>query len=462
MVFGPGRNEDARIGLGAANCLRLWKFPEASTWTSSVTLGLAQEARIDRDRMLDARVLHRDMAPKPLICSVATTDIIPSIDMTCSVAVTNTGDEVADALGSSTNESLGALFDVSTPSVRSDRSSCMARAATTSMHVRPKGALPGMCGFPGCPLVEKHSGLHQLSETAATLGKRQRASKTFQMGSNAKRPSLEPIFSSKYIETAVELRFSDMPPFGVVAPPEAAARFGNSLCCARNIALSTDLDELTESLIAQPKTLPWGSAQSSTQSRSRKKLIWLDEGSREQAAQLMTSGPNAAPRQKLAEELVANSSGDVRGSSLCSLGLANELRQCFEVDDVPLAFQPNFAHADFPLHYDLPGADGFGRSIITLNVKAKATILIEESLDHPQCRWRFELQPGDAWAMRGYARVRCAHGVSVMGIAVPTPCTAGCRACRVSLNLRCGAHDEGEVAEIERDWRASPEGAERM
>ena len=49
-----------------------------------------------------------------------------------------------------------------------------------------------------------------------------------------------------------------------------------------------------------------------------------------------------------------------------------------------------------------------------------------------------------------------------MGIAVPTPCTAGCRACRVSLNLRCGAHDEGEVAEIERDWRASPEGAERM
>jgi len=48
--------------------------------------------------MLDARVLHWEMAPKPLICSVATIDSIPSFDMTCRVAVTDAGDEVADAL----------------------------------------------------------------------------------------------------------------------------------------------------------------------------------------------------------------------------------------------------------------------------------------------------------------------------------------------------------------------------
>ena len=221
----------------------------------------------------------------------------------------------------------------------------------------------------------------------------------------------------------------------------------------------------------------------------------------------MLQGPNAAPRSKLAEELDASGNAI---DTLCHTALAEELRAAFKVAEPPLAFQPNFAHSDFPMHYDCPGSDGFGtrrrgferallrrmapamckaqtppalrrspssarvtccprpmlgvcagRTVLTLNVKEGATILVEESLDQPGCRWKFALAPGDAWAMRGYARERCAHGVSV-GYALTTPCEAGCRECRVSLNLRCGAHTADEAERIEAEWRRAPPGVAAM
>lgn len=103
------------------------------------------------------------------------------------------------------------------------------------------------------------------------------------------------------------------------------------------------------------------------------------------------------------------------------------------------------------MHYDIPGGEGFGKCIITLNVKERATIVVEEALDHPGNRWQFTLEPGDAWGMRGYARERCLHGVSV-GFALSKPCEAGCRSCRISLNLRCGEHSTEEVARICQLW----------
>ena len=103
------------------------------------------------------------------------------------------------------------------------------------------------------------------------------------------------------------------------------------------------------------------------------------------------------------------------------------------------------------MHYDVPGGEGFGKSIVTLNVKEPATIVIEESLLHPGCRWQFTLRPGDAWAMTGYARECCEHGVSV-GFSLNMPCEAGCRRCRISLNLRCGEHSLEEANRITQMW----------
>jgi len=144
-----------------------------------------------------------------------------------------------------------------------------------------KGAWYGMCGFPGCLLPDRHAGLHQTPEPC---GKRRRIGAQRDVsatdGDNQRR-DLAPRRSSpsataprrllyRSLETIPELRFSDTAPYGVSWPPDAAARFKNSLCCVRGLALqSVSLDALREELIGQSKVLPWGSAKSSVQSRSR-------------------------------------------------------------------------------------------------------------------------------------------------------------------------------------------------
>ena len=50
-----------------------------------------------------------------------------------------------------------------------------ATAEAARLAARAGAGLPGMCGFPGCPLPEKHSGIHlQSSEMAAMLGRSRR------------------------------------------------------------------------------------------------------------------------------------------------------------------------------------------------------------------------------------------------------------------------------------------------
>jgi hypothetical protein len=204
---------------------------------------------------------------------------------------------------------------------------------------------------------------------------------------------------------------------------------------------------LAEELIDLPKPLPWGSSRSSTMSRSRKKLIWL-HGNDGRAEPLMLSGPNAAPRKKLNADLAQQG---VRHDSLCNERLASDLCGLFHINEKPVAFQANYSHSDFPMHYDVPQSDGFGKAIATLNVKDGATIIIDESIDHPEKRWRLSLRRGDAWAMRGYARERCSHGVSV-GFALSSSCEQGCTSCRISLNLRCGEHTSEETNRLQELW----------
>ena len=83
----------------------------------------------------------------------------------------------------------------------------------------------------------------------------------------------------------------------------------------------------------------------------------------------MLSGPNAAPRSKLDAELASTDAPAVLDAAL-----AASLTQAFNIDEAPLAFQPNFTHSDFPLHYDIPGSDGFGQCIVTLNVKEEVRV----------------------------------------------------------------------------------------
>ena len=76
--------------------------------------------------------------------------------------------------------------------------------------------------------------------------------------------------------------------------------------------------------------------------------------------------------------------------------------------------------------------------------------MIEETLDAGRRRWQFDLSPGDVWAIRGYARERCLHGVRCHRVCAP--CHAGCRACRISLNMRCGEYSQEEAQRVIGEW----------
>uniref|UniRef100_A0A7S0LK21 Myb-like domain-containing protein n=1 Tax=Coccolithus braarudii TaxID=221442 RepID=A0A7S0LK21_9EUKA len=244
------------------------------------------------------------------------------------------------------------------------------------------------------------------------------------------------------------LVFSETPPFGVVSPPEAAAALGTSLSCARGVLAEPQLSELRDALVALPKSLAWGNILSRSQSRSKRKIAWLDEDVRARLAPTLTAvdGPNHIAARYLQEDEA--SMGALQ--AVCTNALASQLVAPFGMSEPPLAFQPNFQHDDFPLHYDDPMSDGFGRQIVTLNVKEHAVVLIEESLDGSGRRWHFKLAPGDAWALRGYARERCVHGVQFRRLC--EPCFTGCRLCRISLNLRCGEYTRAEARRVVSAW----------
>ncbi|KXS20739.1 hypothetical protein M427DRAFT_51715 [Gonapodya prolifera JEL478] len=74
-----------------------------------------------------------------------------------------------------------------------------------------------------------------------------------------------------------------------------------------------------------------------------------------------------------------------------------------------IALQPNFQHADFPLHIDQPQLEGFGNKIVTLGVKGDGWIVVVRK--DGKRSYRFKVGEGDAWAMVGRARTEWSHGV---------------------------------------------------
>ena len=165
------------------------------------------------------------------------------------------------------------------------------------------------------------------------------------------------------------LKFSDKPPYGVVAPPSAAQTLGSSLCCARAVVVGAQLSQLQEALIALPKVVAWGDYSSPKHRRSRRKFAWLDGSARSRLEPALIS-PNAA-NPTTASALREDEASMASLQAACPPWLATQLAAPFGVSDTPLAFQPNFQHDDFPLHYDDPASDGFGRTIVTLNAKER-------------------------------------------------------------------------------------------
>ena len=181
----------------------------------------------------------------------------------------------------------------------------------------PSGAPAGICGFPGCKLRDRHSGLHETDDDALPAQRRRHTPKPKQalrirtpVSARTLQATVlyQPIngdAASGLLERSLgALEFDTEPPFGVIAPAEAAARLGDSLCCARGVLRGQRLHELTEELISLPKPLPWGSTRSRAMTRSRKKLIWLDAAARSRADELLASGPNAASKRAVAADLV--------------------------------------------------------------------------------------------------------------------------------------------------------------
>ena len=113
-----------------------------------------------------------------------------------------------------------------------------------------------------------------------------------------------------------------------------------------------------------------------------------------------------------------------------------------------VALQPN-AHAGnrfLPRHLDWPRHDGFGLIIVTVAVRGRGTVVLE---DRAGGLVRFELPEGHAYCLAGAARNAWLHGV------------VGSDPDRESLNLRFGLHSyERARADVYARWRDAACGAE--
>lgn len=140
-----------------------------------------------------------------------------------------------------------------------------------------------------------------------------------------------------------------------------------------------------------------------------------------------------------------------------ALQAADQLLECIQPSsaqkeylhtDQLIAFQPNLhqgashlvAHLDYPLH------DGFGKVIVTVAMKTKATVILigpEHPVSKIQPAWKFQLMEGQAYVLSGKARNRCLHAVIAEHHGPH----------RESLNLRFGLHSSQEAYdEVVRHW----------
>ena len=149
-----------------------------------------------------------------------------------------------------------------------------------------------------------------------------------------------------------ELRFSTAWPYGVVDPPAAASSLSDSLCCVRSALKGERLHALQTQLVAARTRAPWGDSTDPEMSRSQRSLVYIHPN----AAALASMGVNGVPAAAL-----KNCNSGLRGD------IADDIAELLGIQDEPLmGLQANYQHTNFPLHYDIPHQDGFGKSIATV------------------------------------------------------------------------------------------------
>jgi len=247
-------------------------------------------------------------------------------------------------------------------------------------------------------------------------------------------------FYQNRINGAQELRFSELPPFGVIAPAAAATRLGDSLRVARSVLVGRELQTVDAELTAQPRSLAWGDSTDPEMARSKRKYFDMAED----AKMVACSGADGVARRADLDADLA----DATAREICTPALAERVATHLEfpmVDSPLRAIQVNYQHTNLPQHSDESDGDGFGRDIATINVREHADVAICEVDEDGAvtASWWFSLAPGDVWAMpgdgacRGYVRWACTHGVPL----VREPgceCEQGCTECRMSVNFRWG------------------------
>ena len=266
--------------------------------------------------------------------------------------------------------------------------------------------------------------------------------------------------------TAQELHFRPGPPYDVIAPKDALDRIGPSLRVARSLIPNETLAQLQNEVHMLPRSLPWGSDTDKTLHISRRAFLFCD-GDAMRGVSMGVDGISDWKHFKEANERAAKAA---EHHTALKPELARWMHKlmCLEPSNFR-GLNVNFQHGDYPFHKDLHEGDGFGRDIVTANVRGDGVVIIEE----PACRergakkkrtrpthWFFRLSPGDVWAMPGedngynYVRWHCRHGLPHQEI--KTACKPGCSECRVSINFRYGRVEDEEGIDSGR-WLKSQE-----
>jgi hypothetical protein len=108
----------------------------------------------------------------------------------------------------------------------------------------------------------------------------------------------------------------------------------------------------------------------------------------------------------------------------------------------------NHTHSILPPHADLPNmSGGYGKHIVTLNVRGRATLVIYTAAGKPL--YAVRLEAGDCYVMSGHVRHKLLHGVFPDCIASGA-CWSGCGSCRLSVNCRFSQHSAPEASELDK------------
>ena len=248
--------------------------------------------------------------------------------------------------------------------------------------------------------------------------------------------------------TAIELQFREVPPYDVVGPPLAKERLSSSLRCARSLVSGEALKGLQDELTSLPRVFKWGT--SSYNWKSRRNYLFLKESVRDG----IQRGEDGVGEDIWTDTMTAITEAEGR-LQFCTPHLGEQLRDrmLIEADEL-LGAQGNYQHEDYSFHRDDPDGDGFGKHVLTVNVRGTGTVIIEDVHVPPGRRgsrrqainhYVLYLNEGDVWAMpgnhpHGHTRCQCRHGLPRSTI--NTACEQGCTACRMSLNFRFGRVDD--------------------